>query len=381
MKLLREEKETKGRVYRINSLTSDLDETFLEDTNLTEDADSKVSNGSSIEINEGDMEKVLNRALKVNKANVKLGLNEFVNILFEGAAGVGKTARIEAWARNNGVNLVSCSASTMDETDLGGAISPDKDRGEVKRYSSVEFDQLDEPNSVLFLDELNRAPSSVAGTMLTLINNHTIIDPRVKGRARKFKGFLFTIAAINPSTGADYDVEVLDQAMLDRFVRVEVKNDPQSARNYFVKTFDKLAKSAKAEGDEEEAEAYLGRKNLADALLSHPDFDFEVDPNSGNDGDPRKTFSTRSLMGLLLFCDGTKQDFLDKWDSRCKHSKKEMAIRILNDYKDKNDKANDALFNHETESELFTKKESAAERLKNAMKAKMQAQAGKASAN
>lgn len=356
---LNEGKQTKGKIYRINSLTSDLDETFLEDANLTEDAELKKEDNIYV----GDIEKVLNTVLKRNKNNTKFGLNEYLNVLFIGPAGCGKTARIESWARDNGINLVTGNASTMDETDLGGAISPDKETGKVRRYSSIEFDQLDEPNSVLFLDELNRAPSSVAGTMLTLINNHTILDPEVKGRARKFKGFLFTIAAINPSDGADYDVETLDQAMLDRFIIRYVDNDAQSALQHFEKTFDKLANAAKSEGDEEEYEANLGRRDLAKALLGHPDFSFDSD--NSNSSDPRKTFSTRSLMGLLLYSDGTKKDFLDKWDERCKQSKKEMAIRILNNYVDKHDKANDALNNFETKSKLFDKTNKASDNLKN----------------
>lgn len=365
-KILKEEKELSGKINRINPLISDLDETFLEDVNLTEDADLKKED----DIYVGDIENVLNTLLKRNKSNAKYGLNEYLNVLFIGPAGCGKTARIEAWARNNSINLVEVRAADMDETDLGGAISPEKEKGVVQRYSSIELDSLDEPNSVLFLDELNRAPNSVTGSMLTLINNHTITDTRVKNRQRKFNGFLFTIAAINPSEGTDYDVETLDQAMLDRFIIRYITNDSQSALQHFVKTFEKLANLAKSEGDTEEEAANLGRRDIAKALLSHPDFSFDSS-SADNSSDPRKTFSTRSLMGLLLYCDGTKKDFLDKWDERCKQSKKEMAVSILNKYQDKYDKANDALLNHETESDLFNKKTSIHDSLLNSLKNSM----------
>jgi hypothetical protein len=53
--------------------------------------------------------------------------------------------------------------------------------------------------------------------------------------------------------------------------------------------------------------------------------------------------SPRSLTRLLTGCDGTKEDFLAKWNECCNSNKKKMVEVILSDYVDVKDKANDAL--------------------------------------
>ena len=56
-----------------------------------------------------------------------------------------------------------------------------------------------------------------------------------------------------------------------------------------------------------------------------------------------KSLSRRSLKQLLIASDGTKEDFLRKWNRVCNSLDYPMAEKILNDYKDIEDKANDAL--------------------------------------
>lgn len=361
MKLLKEnaiekDNKNKGTIYKANNIESDLDITLLDD--LNEDVNEiEITNAK------GRIEKVLDRALVAAKQANRHGYADCPNILFIGPAGCGKTSRVMAWAKHNGINLVCFDAKSLDETDLGGAIAPDKETGTVKRYSTTELDQLDKPNSVLFLDELNRAPSSVRSTLLTLIQDHTVSDVRVEGRSRRLKGFLFTIACINPSNN-DYETERLDAAMRDRFMEVKIVEDPAISHKYLMRYFDSEIEKNIAEGNEQAAKKDQGRKNIVDALLTHPNFSFDYDLSS--DGDD-KAFSTRSLKKLLQYCDGTKDDFLDNWDDYCNAEKKEMAIEILKKYNDKDDKANDALKNHETESDLFKQKSDIADDLLNSL--------------
>lgn len=73
--------------------------------------------------------------------------------------------------------------------------------------------------SVLFLDELNRAPVDVLNASLQLIldkklNTHVL--PRVMGKST------LIVAAINPADG-DYTTNEFDPALLDRFVYADVE--------------------------------------------------------------------------------------------------------------------------------------------------------------
>ncbi len=126
------------------------------------------------------------------------------------------------WARKNGINLVSKKCATMDETDLGGAMSPDtENKGVAQRLTTDDFDSLDKPNSVLFLDEYNRARAEVRTPLMELINNHIIPDNRHASGNRFLPNFLFTIAAINPPNGR-YNTDEMDDAENTRFSHVNV---------------------------------------------------------------------------------------------------------------------------------------------------------------
>jgi len=77
--------------------------------------------------------------------------------------------------------------------------------------------------SVLFLDELNRAPIDVRQSALQLVLEKKIHEhqlPCVNGEAS------IIVAAINPAD--TYQVDELDPALLDRFLFIEVEADAQS---------------------------------------------------------------------------------------------------------------------------------------------------------
>ena len=91
------------------------------------------------------------------------------------------------------INLVNKKASTMDETDLGGAMSPSTERkGIAQRLTTDDFDSLDKRRSVLFLDEYNRARPEVRTPLMELVNNHIIPDNREASGFRFLPNFLFT---------------------------------------------------------------------------------------------------------------------------------------------------------------------------------------------
>ena len=289
----------------------------------------------------GDIEDALDRALKTSKRMQKTGRGEYQGILLVGEAGTGKTSRVRAWAQANGINLLIKQASSMDDTDLGGALTANKDVTVAVRLASTEFDDLDAPDSVLFLDEYNRASTGVRQTLLQLINDHMIPDAREKGGMRVFPNLLFVVCAMNPEDGYNTG-DTLDRAERSRLRRVNVVPDKKNALNYMTKVYTKELEQADDPTEAREAE---GRLKIAQTLLSNREFKFDTaqDSEASEEEGNGQILNTRTFAKLLDLCDGTKEDFLSLWDDYCNSLKKPMVERILADYKDVEDKANDAL--------------------------------------
>lgn len=287
--------------------------------------------------------RVLDHALAVNKENVEdaIALEEmgedptfiqYQNVLLIGEAGTGKTARVEAWAKSRGINLVLKKAGVMDELDLGGGVVKG-DNGKMMRLSTDEFDDLDEvANSVLFLDELNRSAGKVRGAFLTLIQNHTLTDGR---KQRLLKEMAFTIAAINPSDAQlGYDVEPMDPAELSRFRNVTVVSDPKEFLNFVEKEWRKKLLVAK---DPKKRLKRLRQLEIARKLLANKSFKFDGPEDMAKLNQASKpTLQNRSLMALLDSCNGTKQDFLNMWSEYCNPFKWQDVKAMLADYEDPN---------------------------------------------
>lgn len=341
----------------------------LNEATLKDEAEAKLEKAADtinandiISDDEGDIEKTLNRLLATNKRIVKSDGDEFQNVLLIGEAGIGKTARVRAWARKNGVNLYEVRASGMDETDLGGAISPSDDKKTINRLASTEFDVLDRPNSVLFLDEFNRAQGNVRTQLLELINSHVVPDPREPSGQRKLKNFLFTVAAINPADFG-YNTDDLDIAEKSRFMRKEVVADKANLKNYLTRHYDN--EIAKNQDDPEYIKELMGKKKLAETILSSKEIQFDDKKDLEQLHQYDSPFNPRSFTRLLEYSDGTKDDLIDNWDDFCNPAKKEKVKLILANYADVDDKATQVLQNHETESEVFGKSTSLADKMLN----------------
>lgn len=322
----------------------------------------------------GEVEKILDNALLKSKRAKRHGTTDWLNVLFIGLAGAGKTARIRAWAEDNGVNLLVKRAVDMDETDLGGAVAPDMQNLRARRLGSAELDALDEvPNSVLFLDELNRARDSVRGSLLTLIQDHTVTDPTQPNGERVLKNYLFTIAAANPgeqnlgpmakALGWDfnpgdveaYNVRDLDDAEFSRFEVHYTEADPKSTARYLERKFTKEMSEAQEDGDQEEVVELSNKIELAKTILNHPNFSFDnfSDIKDSKQNGNGLILTPRTFELCLTSCDGTKNDFLKKWNSICNSERYDDIVSILSSYKDKQDKAN-SVFSRGTDSKVIS---------------------------
>ncbi len=292
----------------------------------------------------GNVEQALDRALKNAKRAAKHGRLSGDNVLLVGRAGTGKTERIKNWAKQRGIKLHFTDVQSLDPTDLAGIIARNDENPKfATRLGNTEFHELDEPNTVLFLDEINRANTAVLGALLTLVQNHLIVDPTAPGGKRPLRGMLFTIAAMNPYNPA-YDVEDIDMAMRTRFGKINVEADNNFQKEYFEKLLTKELKEAQDLDDPEEIRIIKGQLNLARTLMSSPLFRFDNDEEEADAKlDGEASLNPRTLTETLLACDGTKEDFLYVYMQKCNPAKFDMVETILEDYVDVDDKANDAL--------------------------------------
>lgn len=203
---------------------------------------------------------------------------------------------------------------------MGGL--PMIDRGDgtkairAQKVGTGILDQLDRPNSVLFLDELNRARPDVRAALLQLICDHVVQDFEADGGMRYFPNFLFTIAAVNPSGGQGYQTYELDSAEKGRFGSHNVTVENDVIMDYLVDFFTKRAQVFEKKGNMEREAVERGRAELAKKLLSSPNFDFDTmeSEEEARDDDTWNglTTSPRNLTLLLKDTNGTKADLLNK---------------------------------------------------------------------
>ena len=303
--------------------------------------------------------KQLDRAFSTAQRNRRIYDKSNANLLVVGLPGSGKTATIRDWARHNGINLMYLNAKNDDlQAAIDGiplrSYADAKPGDKIALMPSTMLDPLDRPNSVLFLDELNRQPKQgVRAALLTLINEHAISGKDSMGM-RHFDNLLFTIAAINPALGTlDPGATKLNSAELSRFaLRVRFDSDPQASLDFFSKYYPKLI-SRLDKDDPHYQDDYVRLRRLQDIvmfMLSDPRFAYDgINPNSddesGYDVDRLRKIdrmqdnllNQRSLTELLGVCDGTVADLKDiiKNNAGFIPETSQMLLDILNDYREK----------------------------------------------
>ncbi len=143
-----------------------VDDNELKDPEVQKAAkDTEAESAITPEMNKGQIFNILHNAYEEAQADRALlddddfadeKASDYPNVLFIGGAGVGKTAQIKAWAKAEGANLFTLQGASLDAADMGGL--PMIDRGDgtkairAQKVGTGILDQLDRPNSVLFLD-------------------------------------------------------------------------------------------------------------------------------------------------------------------------------------------------------------------------------------
>lgn len=143
-----------------------------------------------------------------------------------GHAGVGKTQAVRKIAEATGRKLITLVLSQMEPGDLIGM--PDR-KDDRTVWLKPEWFPI-ESNSILFLDEINRANHLTRAAVMQLLldkrlNEHVLPDG------------VWVCAAMNPDT-EEYDVnEVIDAAFVDRFVWIKVTNRFEDFEEYLNKKY------------------------------------------------------------------------------------------------------------------------------------------------
>lgn len=341
----------------------------------TEEANSKT-----------EIELALDRKLAIARRMHRRGSrNGYPAVLLEGDGGVGKTSIVNQWAKNNGVNFFNYDLRTASIESFQGVIAnhPEEQEFVIRKISKELLIPLGRPDTVMFIDEYNRGKPAVRNALLDLIINHKMAVPMVGDyeESKKvyapygeleengylyFPNLLFVVAAQNPNQSNYAGTQELDAAEIDRLEVMKIQANNDAVLRFLTSKFTKDMESDKEYGDAEGVRENQGRIEIAKALLSSPDFYFDTgeerselfDENSSN-----KYLSPRSLEYLLINSDGTKDNVLKLWNNFCNYKKKTIAENILKDYKDVDDKANDAI-SQESSSDVFSKREAPSARLR-----------------
>lgn len=317
-----------------------------------------------------EIETVLNDLLRVNlrerrKASRMNSSNfAFNNVIFVGHAGSGKTAIITKWAKSHPeVNLMALNAQSLQPEELGLMTQDPKD-GSVDKRATKRFNLLNRPNSILFIDEFDKVHPNIRGLLLTLINNHIILNPNKSDSDTSeelfLENMLFTIIAMNPPEL--YNGFELNPAEINRAEYHDITVDIPAFRSYLYKKLESAAKDSLKEAEEatsesekkeliEEANEYFGRLGIAKRFLDDPtlvpfDDASEIEAAySNSETSARTIFSSRSFELLLNRCNGTKEDFISKWSLFCNPAKLGDVKLLLANFKNTNDRANAAVLN------------------------------------
>ena len=332
----------------------DLKHMLLNEDKTIDQAARELEAEEHIVTTKNQVEEILDDSLKIALRKQRRGdEGDFPNILLISDAGFGKTDMVRQWAKKNNINLVQKNLGTMGAEAFGGIVTRDSDdpRYATRIGTNEMIKELSAPRSVLFLDEYNRSKTEIRGAVLTLVQNHMIWDPTAENNERHLDNFLFTVAAINPPNAAYKGAKELDAAEKSRFYSYPMQPDPMEHLRYLKGYYTK--KIATTEDKEEKLE-YQGMIDLAETILSDPAFKYDTgkDIEDHMDDASYRPLNYRSFKLALDRSGGTKEGLLRVWSNFCNYSKKSTIERILANYVDVKDKANDALADG-TDSDVF----------------------------
>ncbi|MHA1777217.1 MAG: AAA family ATPase [Promethearchaeota archaeon] len=146
------------------------------------------------------------------------------HIILEGSVGTGKTYLARALAHYSNANFyrIDGSEDVLSHVLVGYFDPPAViDKGYVE--DSFIYGPLSlamQNGGCLFINELNRIPESTQNVLLSALDEHKLIIPKLKTILTNENDGFITIATQNPS--AHVGVSALGEALKDRFVWVKI---------------------------------------------------------------------------------------------------------------------------------------------------------------
>lgn len=273
-------------------------------------------------VSNNELVKTLDRVLAQSKRNrrSKYTKGAGCDVLVNGLPGSGKTGIVRDWAKARGCELAYVNAKDPElEIVVNGLTNLERDASGVsytgKAYSRI-LDSLDRENSILFLDEFNRAPEQLRASLLTLINEHAVAGPGKDGY-RHFPNLLFTIACINPSAPTDVGAIALNDAEKSRFkTKLMFDSTPARALNFYNEYFPAILADLDPASSDYVADYKFFAKafDLAKFLVKDPSFDFDSRDDLEMLADYDATMlNQRSLTDGLISDGGEGKDVFIEW--------------------------------------------------------------------
>jgi hypothetical protein len=135
--------------------------------------------------------------------------------------GVGKTSAFQQCACELGIGYMGLYAAAMEGPDFMGLPDKDREKG-ITRYLAPQFlptcnaveEGLFPSNGLLVLEEINRVPTDTVSVLYPLL-----LERKINGHSLA-PGWKIGVT-MNPDT-LNYSVNSLDDAMIDRFVTIEI---------------------------------------------------------------------------------------------------------------------------------------------------------------
>lgn len=149
--------------------------------------------------------------------------------------GVGKTSAFQQCAAELGIGYMGLYAAAMEGPDFMGLPDKDREKG-ITRYLAPQFlptvkaveEGFFPEKGLLVLEEINRVPTDTISVLYPLL-----LERKINGHSLA-AGWKIGVT-MNPDT-MNYAVNSLDDAMLDRFVSVEVTPNLEDYIAYSLKS-------------------------------------------------------------------------------------------------------------------------------------------------
>lgn len=171
----------------------------------------------------------------MDTAKAARDIDEVMNPLFTGEAGLGKSQIVQQWVkkqreRNPNFGFIDLRIAYMEAPDLIGLPENEvlKDGSRITSHYQPDFWPRDQDSEgLILLEEPNRGTTGTMNCLMQLLTDRKVHKYELP------KGWLIA-ACINPDS-SEYDVNTMDAALKDRFEEFEVEYDHMTFMDFMEK--------------------------------------------------------------------------------------------------------------------------------------------------